>query len=194
MASSVSLRGQSHQARTGAFDGRTLSASLSKLTIPTLDLPFLSSSSYSPRSNRPRIGMSRSPPTLDRITHTHTGYQDSSSRAAPSPREFVYRPRYVIALGCAAFISLQKRSDDSRQNHFISASRVMGTDENRARLLVHKAPQTIVSFLDRTLRSAPASARFDTPTLTLLRTATGALLNLQLDHGTFDKPAKFHIS
>ncbi len=64
---------------------------------------------------------------------------------------------------------------------------VQPTDDNRSRLLQLEAAPAILTLIDSYLDDpVPANSllsHFDVPTLTLLRAATGAILNLQLDHG-----------
>lgn len=56
-------------------------------------------------------------------------------------------------------------------------------DDNRSELIAHDVPLFVLRLIKNTLESSPSTdGCFDTPTLLLLKTAMGALLNLQLDH------------
>lgn len=63
------------------------------------------------------------------------------------------------------------------------ANLCIDNDANRSHLLQHDTPLFILTLIKNVLNSEPAnSSHFDEATLLLLKTAMGALLNLQLDH------------
>lgn len=63
------------------------------------------------------------------------------------------------------------------------ANLCIDNDANRRHLLLHDTPLFILKLIQDVLNTTPSnSSHFDEKTLLLLKTAVGALLNLQLDH------------
>ncbi|CAO1627484.1 unnamed protein product [Sympodiomycopsis kandeliae] len=62
------------------------------------------------------------------------------------------------------------------------ANLCIDNDDNRSHLLLHDTPLFVLTLVKRTLEKDKGASSFNQNTLTLLKTAMGALLNLQLDH------------